>query len=217
MKKVFTLLLMALSVTLVNAQEGAQDAKSKEILGELSKKAKTYKSITADYKQTYKSSKGASSSSTGKIWVKDKKFKFTSSEGQDITSDGTTVWTYVKDDQIVYVCPVEDALEGEDFSDPSELFTIWEKDFKTRYVKDETVGGKVYQIIYLSPMKPATKKFHTIVLKIDKEAKQIYKLIIKSNDGSTTIYQLTNFKANPDLNDGLFKWKPKPGVDEEEC
>ncbi len=216
MKKVLVL-LMVLSVTLVSAQDGSQDAKSKEILGELSKKAKTYKSITASYKQTYRSSKGASSVSSGKIWVKDQKFKFTSSEGQDITSDGKTVWTYVKDDQIVYVCPVEDALEGEDFSNPNELFTIWEKDFKSRYVKDETVGGKEYQIIYLSPMKPAEKKFHTIVLKVDKAAKQLYKLIIKSNDGSTTIYQLNNFKANPELSDGLFKWKSKPGVDEEEC
>lgn len=212
MKKIIALL----AFTFFIGASYAQDTKSKQILSKLSEKAKSFTSIKAEFEQSYKSKDG-SSTSTGTVYVKDKSFRLNTSAGQDIYSNGETVWTYVKDDQVVYICPIEDALEGEDFSNPEEMFTIWEKDFKSRYVKDETVGGKTYHVIYLSPLKPKEKKFHTIVLKIDVEKMEVYKFIIKGNNGGTTVYKINTFETNTEISDGTFRWTSKPGVDEEEC
>lgn len=213
MKQVAGILLIAL----LSFSTSAQEDKSNAILKELSTKAKTFKSVKANFMMTYTAKGGSKSTSKGNVAIKGQKFKLITGEGQDIYSDGKTVWTYVKDDQIVYKCPKEEALEGSDISDPSELFTIWEKDFKSRYLKEETIGDKNFHVIRLHPTNPTKVKFHTITLKINQKTKEVEYFIIKSKDGSTTTYKISSFVTNSELSDSLFKWSNKPGVDVEDC
>lgn len=206
-----------LFIALLGFTAGAQEDKSKAILKELSTKAKTFKSVKANFTMTYTAKGGSKTTSKGNVAIKGQKFKLITGEGQDIYSDGKTVWTYVKDDQIVYKCPKEEALEGSDISDPSDLFTIWEKDFKSRYLKEETIDGKNLHVIRLHPTNPTKVKFHTITLKINQTTKEVEYFIIKSKDGSVTTYQISSFITDSELNDGIFKWTSKPGVDVEDC
>ena len=203
MKK-FASILLTLAVSI---SAGAQDTKSKEILSELSNKAKGYKTIKATFKKTYKSSSDKKSFSNGKLYSKDKKFYLETGEGQNMYSDGRTVWTHIIDDDEVYKCPLEQTFEGEDITEPGKLLTIWENDFKTRYLKEETIDGKKYDVINLHPSKPGSKKFHTITVKVNKAKKEVDYIIIHGKDGSITTYRITSFKTNDEISDGQFRYR----------
>ena len=213
MKKVL-LLMFVLGFGLVST---AQDAKAKKILDELSTKAKTFKTVTATFTKTTKSPKGATSTSKGKMYVKGKKYFVHTGEGIDIYCDSRSVWTHLVEDEECYKSSIEDA-EDEDMVDPTKMFTIWEKDFKYRYVKEEKSGDKTYDIIYLHPLKPADKKFHKISIKIDRASKEIKEFIIHGKDGSVDTYKITTFTTNKEIGDSKFKF-PKakyPDVEVEE-
>ena len=201
MKKMISALIVAFLAISVNAQ----DTKSKEILNELSKKAKGYTSIKANFTKTY--TKGSKSSKAqGKIMIKGSKFYVETGEGQNLYCDGRTVWTHVVDVNEVYKCPKNEAFEGEDIPDPSKLLTIWENDFKSRYLKEETIGGSKYHVINLHPLKPGSVKYHTITLKVNADKKEVEYITIQSKDGSKTTFHITSFKVNETISEGQFRY-----------
>jgi len=190
----------------------AQDnnAKAKAILNELSTKTKSYKTISMSFKM---STKGQDINETRSGFAKIKGDKFyLSVEDQEMYSDGVKQWTYLKEDNECYVESVADA--GEDFITPTKLLTIWEQGFKYEFEKETTVNGVVVESIKLYPIDPKKSQFHTVVLNIDKNKKQIQSAIIKAKSGVTITYILTKFETNVDIPDTTFKFdKSKhPGV-----
>src|SRR5690606_25550453 len=144
--------------------------------------------------------------SKGQIMIKGAKFYVETGEGQNLHCDGRTVWTHVVEDNEVYKCPKEEAFDGEDIPDPSKLLTIWENDFNSRYLKEETIGGTKYHVINLHPTKPGDVKFHTITLKINASKKEVEYITIQSKDGSPTTFHITSFKGNETISDGQFRY-----------
>ncbi|MFP5471898.1 MAG: LolA family protein, partial [Bacteroidia bacterium] len=131
---------------------------------------------------------------------------------QEMYSDGVKQWTYLKEDNECYVENLADA--GDDFITPTKLLTIWEQGFKYEFDKETTVGGVVVESIKLYPIDPKKSQFHTVVLNIDKNKKQIQSAIIKAKSGVTITYILTKFETNLEIPDTIFKFdKTKhPGV-----
>ena len=95
----------------------------------------------------------------GQILVKGQKYRLDIAD-YEIISDGETIWTYEKESNTCYVDYKED-IEDETFS-PSEMFTIWEKDFKHEYKSTEKVDGRDNYVIYLYPNDPSDKPYHTL-------------------------------------------------------
>lgn len=193
----------------------SQDEKSKKILNEMSEKAKTYKTVKASFSKTFKKGK-LNETSNGEVMIKGDKYFLKSGEGQNIYSNGRTVWTHIPDTKEVYKCP---ASEMDDMLSPSKMFTVWEDDFKYRYVNEESMNGKTYHVIKLHPQNAGDKNFHTITIKIEKENNELEYFIIKGKDGSITTYQLKDFKANESIPDDTFNFNPNkfPGVDVMDC
>jgi outer membrane lipoprotein-sorting protein len=131
--------------------------------------------------------------------------------GQEVISDGKTIWTYMKEAkevQINEVDPTDDGIK------PSEIFTMYEKGFIYKFVDEKSVAGKVQQNLELTPT-DKTKTFFKIKLTIDKSSKQIVKSVIFEKTGNRYTYAIKSFTPNFAVNASTFTFDAKkyPGVE----
>jgi|TARA_B110000046_G_scaffold64904_2_gene72344 outer membrane lipoprotein carrier protein len=174
-----------------------KDPKAKEILDRMSDKNKTYKSISADfvYKLVNKAD-GIDETQEGNVFFSGNNYRLKIA-GQEIVSNGTTVWTFIEDDGEVQVSDVPDESEDEEgFLNPANIFNVYQKGFKFIYDKEEVIEGKAIHSINLFPINAGEKSYHTIVVKVIKAESQIHSMIVKSKDGNIFTYELKNLKTN---------------------
>jgi len=210
--KNFTLVL---AIALFGFSFNTKAQTSKEVLDKLSAKAKTYKTITSEFTSTLNNPKvGVNQTSNGSVKIKGSKYYVNMGDYQ-IWCDGKTVWNYSKADNSVTIDDLADVKDGG--FDPSEMFTIWEKNFK-HAMKDANAkvdGVAVYQIT-LNPNDPKNKSYHTIQLNIDKTKMEVSKVEVKTRENATISYKIKNFKTNGELPDSDFTFNKSkfPGVEE---
>ena len=94
--------------------------------------------------------------------------------------------------------------EEEQYISPTTIFTLYEKGFKYKYIKEETVKGNVLQLINLFPVKPDERSYHTIRLYINKGKQQIAKIKILGKDGTQYVFDIKSFSANENIPDAKF-------------
>ena len=210
MKKIasFFTICLSLLVFTANAQT------SKEVLDKLSAKAKTFKTITSDFTSTLNNPKaGVNQTNNGSVKIKGSKYYVNMGDYQ-IFCDGTTVWNYNKSDNSVTIDNLADVKDGG--FDPSEIFTIWEKDFKHEMKNaNASVDGVACYQIMLTPNNPKNKSYHTIMLNIDKAKMEVNKVEVKTRENATITYKIKNFKTTTEVPDAEFNFnKAKfPGVE----
>jgi outer membrane lipoprotein-sorting protein len=198
--KLFLVLFFAIGLVSLNAQ----DTKANQILSSLSSKAKTYKSITAEFSFILEDAKSnTNKTQIGSAKINGKKFNLNLGDN-NIISDGTTQWTYNKKDNEVYI---DNAGEGgEGAIDPSKLFTIWETGFKQFYESQVSEGGITLDVIKLTPVNPADKSYHTIKLYIDKTKNMVNKVKVLGKDGTNYTYAIKTFSTDKVYTDADFKF-----------
>ena len=183
---------------------------SKEILNNLSKKTKSYKSVTFDFTSTLKIPKsGSTQINRGSAKIKGTSSLITLGD-YIIVSDGKTVWNYNKSNNEVVIDNFEDVKD--DWFNPIELFKLWEKDVKHELKsKNSVIGGVTcYQILLTVNWK---KSQNEITLWIDKSKGEIVRLEINSKNTIIT-YDIKSFKSNIDIQDSQFYFDKNkfPGV-----
>ena len=206
MKKITLFITAIFTFLLINAY-AQDDVKAKAILDELSAKTKAYTNIKASfsYNMENKASK-VNETQEGTIYIKGNKYKLEIA-GQEVISDGKSVWTYLKDANEVQINNAPDPSSEEGIN-PSTIFTIYEKGFKYKFENERTEGGKVIQTINLYPIDVKGKAYHTIKLNIDKNAKQIISVKIFGKDGNNSTYTVKSFTPNTELSDTMFAFNP---------
>ena len=210
MKRTSTLLCLLFCMQSL-AQNIQNDPKASQILNAVSAKYKSLKTVKAEF--TVKVENGQNSTQdvqTGTLFVKGNKYKV-QLKNQEITSDNNTVWTYLKDANEVQVNTYD---PDENSITPSEIFTIYEKDFLYAFTEEKKVNGKVIQYIELTPHDKA-KPYFKIRLGIDKSAKTVQSAVVFDKNGNRYTYEIKNFVSNPDLEDAFFSFDTKqhPGVE----
>jgi len=211
MKKIVVLLLVILGLDYgANAQT---DAKAKAILAEVSKKYRSYDIVKTDFSFTLESPQNKSKDTQqGTLLVKANanKYKVVMTD-QDMISDGKSQWTYLKKDKEVQVSVVDNSGDA---LNPAQIFTLYEKGFKYLFTGEQKVGGKVYQMIDLSPI-DTKKSYFKIRLGINKAAKQIATVLIFDKNGNKYTYNVKTFVPNVKVPESTFAFDPKkyPGVE----
>ena len=185
------------------------DAKAKAILDEVAKQTKTYTTIKAEFttateKQMTNKDATVTDMQTGTLEIKGTKFKL-SFKGQTIFCDGKTQWTYIKESNEVQINNAPDPNETSTIN-PINIFTIYEKGYKYKYEKEETVSGIKADVVNLYPLDPDKKSFHTIRLSIDKTKKQIVAVKILNKNGTANTITVKNFVANSAMEDTAFSF-----------
>ncbi len=210
MKKLSIVFVFAALVLSMNSS--AQT--SKEILDKVSAKAKNWKTIVSDFSSTLKDPKAnVNQKQDGNIKIKGQKYNLNLSQ-YIVISDGTTVWSYDKKNNS---CTIDNLVDVKDGAfDPSEMFTIWEKDFKheMKNVNASADGVASYEI-HLYPINPKNKPYHTIIMYIDKAKLEATKIVVKTRENAEISYKVKNFKPNADCPDTDFKFNAAkyPGVE----
>jgi len=183
------------------------DKKATAILDEVSVKTKSYKTIKIDFTYAMDNAKEKIHDKfKGTLVAKGDKYKLTAA-GQDVISDGKTVWTYLKDANEVQI---NSAGEDDDSFTPTKLLSGYSKDYKSRFIEEK--GND--QVIELYPLKKG-KSFTKVRLTIDKTKKQISKFVIFDRSGSTFSYLVDKFVADQAVADNVFSFNKAehPGVE----
>jgi|SRR5688572_13603787 len=191
--------------------QGTKDPKAQEILNGASAKYKSMKSISASFKIVSQDQKAKTTDTqTGNLVEKGDKYKL-SLKGQDVISDGKTIWTFLKESNEVQI---NEASEKTDGISPTSIFTIYEKGFSTKYMGDKMEGTKSVQQIELVP-DDAKKTYFKIQIAIDKKDKVITNAKIFNKNGTNFIYTIEQYKMNAEAPESLFTFDPTkyPGVE----
>jgi outer membrane lipoprotein-sorting protein len=182
------------------------DKKARTILDEVSAKTKTYKSIRIEF--TYKMENTAqkiNESYKGVLISKGDKYKLSFS-GQDVISDGKTVWTHVKDANEVQV---NDVSKDDDSFTPTNLLSTYNENYKARLIQETAKQ----QIIELLPIQK--KNFNKVKVTIETAKKMVSSLLIYDKNGSIYTYTVGKFETDLPFSDNTFVFKPSdhPGVE----
>ncbi|HXI00906.1 MAG TPA: outer membrane lipoprotein carrier protein LolA [Sphingobacteriaceae bacterium] len=203
-------LLVAGSVTGSFAQN---DAKSKAILAEVSKKYRSYDIIKTDFTYTLENPQAKiKESQSGTLYVRSKSNKYkVILKGQELISDGKNQWTYLKADKEVQLSAVDNSSDG---LNPAKIFTIYERGFKSLYTGESKINGRTYQNIDLTPT-DSKKTFFKVRLRVDKLTRQINNAILFDKNGNKYTYSIRTFTPNVKVPESTFAFDSKnyPGVE----
>ena len=198
MKKYFLLaLIITLFIGNLTAQE--KDEKSKAILDDLSAKVKSYNSLKIDftYKMENKKQK-VNENIVGTLFLKKEKYRLEFS-GQTIMCDGKTTWTYSKESNEVQINNVE---EADDAITPKNIFTLYEKGHRNKFIRDGEEKGKKVAVVELVPT--TQKTYFKVRLNIEKTTNQLVSAVVFDRSGSTFTYEITKIQPNVTIADDKF-------------
>ena len=209
MKKItlFLALLMGFSGFL-HAQQ--TDSKATELLKTVGAKYKGYQSVRAVFQVNMEDNKGkVTDTHNGTLYLKGNSFKI-ELQNQEIMCDGKTIWTYLKDANNVQI---NDYAPDNNTINPSEIFTLYQKNFLYALTEEKNVGGKVVDVVDLTP-NDKTRNYFKVRLTIDKADKSITKATIFNKDGSKMNYEMQKLTPNFPVTDSFFTFDTKahPGV-----
>lgn len=215
MKKIYLSICLIIS-SLISFAQGSNatknDPAATAVLNAVSAKFKTFSTVQATFSYKVENAAGkALSSQTGTVWMKGTRYKL-SFGGQEIFSDGKTVWNYDKSANEVTISDL-DASSG--MITPQKLFTnFYDKDFYAVLNGEKKIGAKTIQEIEMTPVDKG-KAFHKVYLQVDKAAKTIYSTKVLENGGNRYTYTVNSMKTNQAIADGQFTFdKSKyPGVE----
>lgn len=187
------------------------DPKADEILKAVSAKYKSYKALSATFKLVIDNKENKTKENqSGTITIKDNKYKLVM-DNQEVISDGKTIWTYLKEENEVQI---NDATAKKDAINPSSIFTIYEKGFRSKFMSEKAEAGKTIEQIELIP-EDAKKPYFKVQLSISKEDKYVVSANVLNKNGINLSYSVTKFTPDPAFDETLFTFdKTKhPGVE----
>lgn len=203
MKKLILTSWILLLTIAISAQS---DKKAQTILNEVSAQTKSYKTVRIEFTyQMENTAQKINDSYKGVLVSKGDKYKLTIS-GQDVISDGKTVWTFLKDANEVQVNSVGD---NEEAITPTSLLTTYSQNFKAKLIKETPQQ----QIIELTPVQK--KNFNKVKVVINRTKKMVESLSIYDKNGSVYSYIVNKMDVNQNFYDTMFTFKAAdhPGVE----
>lgn len=197
---IFSIILLA---TVVAAS--AQDQKSKDILNQVSEKMRSFESVSADFIFTMENEEmEIHEENEGSIQLKGQKYLVNLPDiGVKVYSDGNAVWNYMEDGNQVTITSIDS--ESSELMNPSSLFNIYEKGFKSKYIGEKTIEGNVYHEIELYPDEDE-HNVSKISLFIDKSDTMLQSATLHGTDGNLYGINIRDMKTDLDLPDEYFEF-----------
>jgi outer membrane lipoprotein-sorting protein len=196
------LALFCLSVLAVVGLQAQQqnDPKAEAILKKVAAVYQSYSTIKASFTLTTTPVSGRASVEKGSVWLKGKKFRLDYAS-QEIYCNSLFTWTYSKDDAEV---TKENFKLRDNSITPNEIFTIYNKGFKSKYEGPIVRNGKNYDVIQLVPKNAANYSY--VKLEIDKLTNKIQRVIQHYKNGTEVAIEVTSMMPNTVLAETFFEW-----------
>jgi outer membrane lipoprotein carrier protein len=179
-----------------------QDPAAKEILDRIAAKAKQMKSIQADFSILVEDKmENTQNTSTGNLLMKKEKYKI-STKGSIVYFNGKTMWTHTIEENEVII--TEPGNSEDDFmSNPVNIFTLYNRDFKYRYIRETTRSGLKYDEIDLYP-RNLDQPYSRIKLLVNRTNDMPEVITSYGKDGVNYTITLTNFQPDREISDFQF-------------
>ena len=186
------------------------DPKARQILKAVSEKIKTGKGVTFGFTFVTQAAESAPVIQKGKAMILDNKFVLDFPE-QQLTSDGTTLWVYLKKRNEVQI---QDAAGlAEDPISPYQLLKIHEAPELVYILAGESrVNGAVCDVVEFKPLNHNVEYFK-IKAEIDRAQARYRSITLYLKSGDSYVLNI-NSQANTPFADRLFVFDPKkyPGI-----
>lgn len=181
-----------------------RDADAKKVLDNMSAKYKTIESFTATIVYTLDNDEDdIHDTFNGKIGIKGDKFKMLAEEQEIIINDGN-VWTYLVEENEVNI---DNYIPEDEDVTPSNIYSIYQNGYKYMLFGQETIGGKSYQLVDLSPEDKDSDYFR-IRLYIASSDSILKKFTMYAKSGNRYTYDISDFNQNAGLPDSYFVFDP---------
>ena len=143
-------------------------------------------------------------SQQGHAWLQDEAYKIEMADQQTI-SDGTTIWSYLIDDEEVMV---SNASEGSD-NTPLKLLTSLDKSYAATLTSIDAKGVAIIELA--NP----NGQYKRVTLKIDTVKSELKSADIYLEDGSKVVITVEEMKFDQSLDDKFFTFDASkhPDVD----
>ena len=219
MRKYFFIVLGLSMLQQLGAQpdmSSLQDPAARKILDRAGEQARADYPLKVQFEYTFESLQdNQQNSENGTLVMQEDKFRLSVGESE-IYCDGTTLWNHMESVNEVYVSDPEESSADDEFflSNPADLFTIYEQDFKYRLTGEISREGKEYFEIDLFP-NDLSKSYHTVKLLISKKDHRLYsaKALGKQGDNHSVI--LKDYQRKVSVTEKTFVFDPGkyPGIE----
>lgn len=206
LRLLITFELLLITILSWSQEQVTQDPQAGQILDRAAQKAKSMKSLQADFTLIIEDRKEKSrNTSTGNLLVSQNRYKITS-EKSVIFFNGKTMWTYLPDNNEVTI--TEPRNQADDFmSNPALFLTLYQRDFKYRYVQETAVNGTMCDEIDLFP-KNLNQPYSRIKVYISVQSNLPEIITSVGKDGVDYTVYLKNLILDREVNPSTFTFDP---------
>lgn len=195
MKKIISILLLTLSISVFSQNQG------KSLLKEVSTKVKSYDNISIDFKYVLENtSENIKQETRGDVVMQGEKYRL-NILGITRLFDGKTTYSISPEDEEVTIS--SDNTDEEDNITPSKMLSFYEDGYMYAMDIEQNIKGRKVQYVKLTPIDSNSEIKH-ILLGVDKQTKHIYNLIQIGKNGTKTTLTVNSFKTNEPLPKTLF-------------
>jgi outer membrane lipoprotein-sorting protein len=208
--------LIAIFLLISSAAAGQQDEKAEKVLDKIAEKNQSGKATIAEFTLEYKNlqSKDNSTTSKGKIIMKDEKYKL-DIRNSVVYYNGKTMWNHLTDVNEVNISePVTKPGEQDILNHPNQIFTIYKKDFKYKFMGTETDEKNEIIEIDLYP-KNLEKDYSRIKLKVNQDSYKIHSAKVYGKDGSRITLKVDTIQYGQQVSDSVFAFDKSKHPDAE--
>jgi outer membrane lipoprotein-sorting protein len=198
MKKILVV-IFSLGFLSVSAQ---YDKKAKEILDKVSAKNKAYTTERVEFLYIQENINDKTRNvKNGTLLLKASKYKL-DLMGNSILCDSKTIWSYMKETNEVNISNVADQ-EGS-LLNPAKVFTMYEKGFKYKFIRDKFEDNRSVYEIELYPEKVNESQFSKVRLLVDKDKTQLYLVQYFAKDANRVTIEIQKITPNEAAADNVF-------------
>ena len=190
---------LIISLIILSSNVFAQEKLAKDLLEKLNLTAQSYDNTSIDFDLIIENkSQKISEKQTGNIVIAEEKFRLTM-EDQIVINNGESQWIYLTDLNEVQIINHDDL---NDLMSPSNIFNIYNKDYKFEYKGTVSENGIRLHDIDLFPK--TSREFIKINIKIDDIKNQLKKVKINDKNGGTISYILNEVTYNNEIKSFVF-------------
>lgn len=185
--------MLSLAMAGVYAQT---DAAAKTLLDKMSNTYKGYKAVQAAFTVSAKQSPQAAAdySESGTIVIEPSTGKYhITMDGQELISDGKTLWTVLNDVKEVQVTEIDNS---EIAISPANIFSFYTNGYKYVSAADERAGNTALHVVELSP-EDTRSPYYKIRLRVNQASNLIYDVTVFDKNGMRFTYSINRTTPNP--------------------
>lgn len=202
MNKIFLLLISICSFA------WSQDT-SKVLLKEVSDKLLAQENISLQFNYTlFNAEANINQETSGKVKLKGEKYRF-EYLGIIQLNDTKNTYTIVPENEEVTIVSNENA--GSEMN-PAKILNFYNEGYRFQWDIAQNIGNRKIQYIKLVPI-DSSSDIANILLGIDNQKKEVYKVIETGKNGTQTTITITKYETNTNLAPNLFSFEEKKYID----